>query len=221
MRSPAAVWAVLFLMLAFPFSAAAPNPVPAITIHMEPTTTTVNSTSALASAIFNGSVQVDKLQLQTVTVDLASSVENGLAATVEPASMTFTSAEPQNFTCTVTVPKGTPQQSTEVSMIGTGKTMLFTVTESCQCILVILGPAPPRSSGNSTNNSTGGQGGTGNGNQTSANSGNGGPAGFGGLKYEQLGILAAASILIVVVAGIVSYRQRAKKRRAIDWMGKG
>ena len=68
MRSPAAVWAVLFLMLAFPFSAAAPNPMPALTLTLSPTSMMVNATAVQVSAVFNGSVQVDKMQQQTVTV---------------------------------------------------------------------------------------------------------------------------------------------------------
>ena len=213
----AGILVILFFSLIAPLAEAAPNPVPVVTIHLEPSQQAVNATAAQVSAIFNGTVSVDKMPIETVKVDLVSSVENGLPSSVTPNSMTFDNTDPQSFTCTVTVPMGTYEQYTTITIDATGRTYLFTVIASCKNTLVIEGPPPPSHKSNSTTtNSTTGQNKNTNGNQTSSNSG-GGSGELFGLKNEQLVYPLSAIIVILVVLATVAYRWRAKKRSVVDY----
>jgi len=206
------LWVAVIALAGFPFSAAAPNPMPAMTISMDPSALTVNATAAQVSAVFNGEVMMDKLQVQTVTVDLVSSVDIGLAIGVEPHQMTFTTTEPQTFTCTVKVPLGTPLTYAQVYVNATGKTTLFTITGSCAAILYVDGPAPPHSSGNTTSNSTKNQTRPGEGNPTSS-SGTGNDANFLlGMSKERFMLVAASATVIVIVVAAGGYRLARRKR---------
>lgn len=204
----------LLACLLMPLSQAAVNPVPVIMIHMDPTQQSVNATVAQVSAVFNGEVAVDKLPVQTVTVDIVASVSTGWAISLEPTQMIFTSTTPQCFTCTVTVPQGTPLTYTQVNVSGTGTTALFSVTASCTSILNVDGPTPPKSSGNSTTNSTKKQTNTGDGNLTN-NTGAGNDASFLlGLSKERFMLVAASVVVIVSVVAAGGYRISRRQKRA-------
>ena len=108
--------AAAFLMLLGVFLATAPleseaavNPVPALQISLDTAQLEAKvSESAQGTAPFTGSVKLDKLPVERVTVDLTATTDTGWAAAITPSTMIFTSTQPQPFSVTVIVPQATP-----------------------------------------------------------------------------------------------------------------
>jgi len=205
--------AVLVIVSA-PFATAAPNPIPAMTIHLEPTTQTVNASVASVNASYDGEVKVDKMQYQTVTVTLTSGMNNGWTSSVTPAEMTFSSSNSQTFKVYVLVPAGTTGITGTLTVNASGRTNLFTVVQSTSVVLIASGtPKPPA---NQTNG-TGQPSGTDSGNQTgSGGSGSVSGGGLFGLSKQNTYILTAAIVVGVFAAagsGIALVRRKRRSRQ--------
>lgn len=98
----------LFLAIVPIESQAAVNPVPALQIRLDTAQLEARPTeSAQGTAPFTGSVTLDKLPVERVTVDLTASTDTGWAAAISPSTMVFTSTQPQPFSVTVIVPQAT------------------------------------------------------------------------------------------------------------------
>jgi hypothetical protein len=74
----------------------------------EPTTQQANVTDKLPGFVtFAGTVQVDKLPVERIVVELAATVDTDWPAQISPPTIVFTSTSPQTFTLSVAVPVAT------------------------------------------------------------------------------------------------------------------
>ena len=207
-----ATMAILFA----PLTAASPNPVPAMTIHLEPSSQTVNASVSPANATFKGEVQANITQYQTLSVALTVDVAPAWASSVTPANMTFTSSGSQAFAVNILVPADTTGVTGQLYINATGKTYLFTVTQTTAVLLIASGtPKPPA---NQTN-ATGQPSGTDSGNQTgSGGSGSATGGGLFGLSKENTNILISAIVAVAVFvvgagAGLAIVRRKRRSRQ--------
>ena len=91
-------------------AAAIPNPtapVLSVTIDEPTTVEAVITEKEMGRADFSGTVTIDKMPVERVTVMLAVSVDNGWFSALSPTTMVFTSNGPQSFTFAVAVPEAT------------------------------------------------------------------------------------------------------------------
>lgn len=128
------------LVMFIPMNATAgPNPIPALTVSLEPSSqTAVVSESAQGSVQFTGTIRIDKLPVERIVVTLTASVDTGWAAQCTPSSMVFTSTQPQSFSATVVVPPACDSTiigTLKVDAIATGGG--FRVPATAQAIVTV------------------------------------------------------------------------------------
>jgi len=113
-RRRVALLAALFIAMGavqvLPNSAeAAMNPVPALTITLEPSSQEARVSEGGSGSIqFTGSVKVDKLPADRMFVQLSSSVDAGWYSQCSPNSIVLTDTKAQSFSVSAVVPAGTP-----------------------------------------------------------------------------------------------------------------
>lgn len=96
------------LVIAPPASAGV-NPVPALTISLDPSSQEAKvSESAQGAVQFTGSVKVDKLPVERISVVLTSSVDAGWPSQCSPSMMVITDVSAHSFSVTTIVPQATP-----------------------------------------------------------------------------------------------------------------
>lgn len=208
-------WVATMAIMCAPLATAAPNPVPAMTVHLEPASQTVNASLSPANATFNGYVRVDKMPYQTVTVSLASATNLGWASSVAPAEMTFTSNTDQSFVTSVAVPAGTTGMTCTLWINATGRTYVWVLTQSTSVIVSATGtPKPPANQTNATGqpNQTAGSNQTGSGGPGSVSGG-----GRAGLSLQNTLILAA--VILVAVGASVGWGVHVRRHRRLEGIG--
>lgn len=199
-------------LVCLPGASAIPG-VPTVAISLDPSSLSVNASNANQSAVFTGTVSVTKSQYLSATVTLTATVNEGWVATVEPASMTFTTTDPQPYTCKVTVPAATPG-GTEAHLIveGTIQSGLLQNSGEDQAVIQVVGTLPS----NQTGNGTGGTKPTTRDNHTQIAPGISSTSvspGFLGLSNDQWMVLGVVLVVVVAAAG-VAVRIRRRKRAA-------
>ena len=207
----------MLVLVCLPFSTA--YPVPTVAIKIDQSTLRTNASNANQPVIFTGSVTVTKSAYLSATVTLTGSVDKGWNASIEPASMTFTTTAPQAFTCTVTVPAGTPGATdAQLSVNGTVVSGIFQGLGTATAMITIVGTLPPPA--NQTGNGTGGTK-PGNGtNQTTI------PDGLEshlvaevvlGFTYVQWEMIGSVAVVVLISAGaVVKVRSRRKAALMVE-----
>jgi hypothetical protein len=190
---------------------AAINPVPVLTLRLEPAMVTVNTNSSSPTIVqFNGTCTVDKLPIERATVTLTSSTDVGWVSQVSPTTMVFTSTTPQAFICTVVIPQGTPNMTGTLKVDGRAVAAGLQSTAETTALITNIGPPPYVPPANVTVNATLPAGNAANrtDNQTAVNgtSGAGPSAGLLGLS-NNIWMAAAVAVLAVGVAGYAASRK--------------
>jgi len=199
----------VLVLVSLPFSAA--SPVPTIEIKIDQASQRVNASNTNQSVVFTGSVTITKSAYLSATVTLAGTVDKGWNSSVSPATMTFTSTAPQTFTCTVTVPGGTPGATdAQLTVDGTVVSGIFQDAGTATSMITIVGTLPPPA--NQTGNGTGGTKPGGGSNTTVI------PTGLGstpvsdvifGFSYLQWTIIGVVAVVVLVTAlAVVKVRRR-------------
>jgi hypothetical protein len=205
----------IILTMILPVSQGAVNPVPVVSIRLDTASQNVNVTANSSAVVqFTGQCGVDKLPIEKVTVQLTSSVDKGWSAQVNPSSMLFTSTTPQSFTCTVTVPAGTPQDTYgKLTVTANATTNIFRTTTHTDALIAVNGPAPVNQTGNATN-VTKGHAGT---NQTTNGTGTAGDGAgkFLGMGNDQLMMAGAAVVILLAAATAGAFVRVRRARRAV------
>ena len=148
---------ILFVLLS-PAATASPNPVPALTLSIDPSSISLNNSSQTQTAVFNGTLSVDKLPLTKFNATIISSVSTNWSSTCTPSEFNLTSTTSQNFTCTVVVPGNTGGLIGAVKIDARGQGSGFVALASAQVIVAVS--APPKNQtgdgkpGNTTDNTT-------------------------------------------------------------------
>jgi len=204
------------VLAVLPFTSALPGP-PTITIKIDQSTLRTNASRSNQPVTFTGSVTVAKSPYLGATVSLTSTVDKGWNSSVEPSSMTFTSTAPQTFTCTVTVPGGTPGATdAQLTVNGTVASGIFQNTGTASAMVTIVGTLPPPA--NQTGNGTNGTKPTNGNNQTGTPTGfvsNQISPGFLGFSNDQWIIISALAV-IVVIASVALVSVRRRRKAALD-----
>jgi len=204
------------VLVCLPFAAAAPNPIPSMTIKMDQSSQSVNATTANQSVTFTGSVSISKPTYLSATVTLTGAVDSGWQATVAPASMTFTSTTPQSFAATVVVPGGTAGgNESKLTVSGVIVSGFLQNTGSATAVIKVVGNVPPA---NQTGNNTNGTQPSNGDNQTSINPGvttTYGAPGMLGFSYEQWGWGIGVAVVVLVAVGVY-VRARRRRRAALE-----
>jgi hypothetical protein len=205
---------VLFIALSISIlgpADAAINPVPVLTLRLEPAMVTVNTNSSSPTIVqFNGTCTVDKMPIERATVTLTSSTDVGWVSQVSPTTMVFTATTPQAFTCTVVIPQGTPNMTGTLVVNGRAVAAGLQSTAETKALITNIGPPPYVPPANWTANATVPAENAINrtNNQTAENgtSGAGPSAGLLGLS-NNIWMAAAVAVLAVGVAGYAASRR--------------
>ena len=203
------------VLVCLPFAAAAPNPIPSMTIKMDQSSQSVNATTANQSVTFTGSVSISKPTYLSATVTLTGAVDSGWQATVAPASMTFTSTTPQSFAATVVVPGGTAGgNESKLTISGVIVSGFLQSSTTASATILVVGTLPAT---NQTGNNTNGTKPNGN-NQTVIPNGlttTKGAPGFLGFSYEQWALISVVAVVVLVTVGVYA-RARRRRRAALE-----
>ena len=87
---------------------AAPNPIPIVSVSLNPTILRAEVTNEEGGTVtFGGNVSVEQMDWITTTVTLTGSISKDWAITLPIDTMTFSQSGTVRFTVSVTVPAGT------------------------------------------------------------------------------------------------------------------
>lgn len=90
-------------------SQAAINPVPVLTLKLDPASLSAQPTESKVGIVtFTGTATIDKFPVERLVATLSSTVDQGWVSQMSPTTMVFTSTSPQTFTVSVVVPQDSP-----------------------------------------------------------------------------------------------------------------
>lgn len=187
---------MLFVVFLQPLASSSGPLLPGMSVTLTPPTTTANFTSNNSLIIkLNGTVVVSQNRLSSMSVALTSTTNVGWTSSCDPATLSYRGSSSQTFTCSVTIPTNTTNDTGTVKVTAKGQTHFLLVTNFASAQIDVKGL-------NNTSNQTK--------SKTTSSSGGGTNSNTGVISTTML--MAIVVIVVVVVVAVVGFYLLRKRK---------